>query len=365
MKITIIIDAPDYIGGIRYIERFIKILSLTKKNIELNLIYVNCKNSIDVSIPKTEKFIKIPNSIYRLDRLLARFTGFSFFSLYMIKSIKNGTVFFSDIFLPKFIKKQKKIQLIHWFPDFQVYDLEHLFPFNKIISRKLYIKLQLRTSDYLLTQSDKDKERMKIMFPKYSKKIIKWSFAEPVFEVEEPEQIFIKNYELKRKGYLLYPHQGWAHKNHLLLIKTLQFFTNETLVLTGRLNDPRNESYTKEVQLAISNSNIKIVSLGLVSSNELNILMKNAKAILNFSSYEGWSSCVEEGIMLNVPLILSNIPIHKEQCKEALFIDISNLDSAKKTLETAFTQIQHLKNYNHTERTENCINSLSKIVSDL
>ena len=52
--------------------------------------------------------------------------------------------------------------------------------------------------------------------------------------------------------------------------------------------------------------------------------MRNANAILNLSEYEGWSSCIEEAISFNVPLVLNSIPIHLEQIPNAYFIDINN-----------------------------------------
>ncbi|MEQ7800901.1 glycosyltransferase [Pedobacter sp. ASV1-7] len=365
MKITIVIDAPHYIGGIRYIERFIKILSLTDQDIDLNIVYVNCKSPLNISVPKKEFFFKIPSILYRLDRLMARFLGISFFSIFLLKYVKNGNVFFSDIFLPKFLKKHYNIKLVHWFPDFQVYDLEHLFPKNKVISRKLYILLQLRTCDYLLTQSKTDLERMKILYPAFKDKIVKWSFAEPKFDVPEIDTVKIKEFNLPRGGFLMYPHQGWAHKNHLLLINILQSFPSERLVLTGRLSDPRNDKYSKDLQDAISKSKIEIINLGLVDSEELNLLMKNAKAILNFSSYEGWSSCVEEGIMFGTPLILSDLPIHREQFGDASFIDISTEESAKKTFAKALSEVEGFKGYCHGQRVMNSVKDLNDILVTL
>jgi glycosyltransferase involved in cell wall biosynthesis len=365
MKITIVIDAPNYIGGIRYIERFLKILSFTKKHVEITLIYVNCNKSIDFSMPCKEIFLNIPSSLYRIDRLVARFTGFSIFSLSLIKYIKNNNVFFSDVFLPGYVKRKNNIKLIHWFPDFQVYDLEHLFSATSRLSRKLYIKLQLKTCDYLLTQSVTDQTRMKQSFPEYADKIVKWSFAEPYVEIPEIEKLEIKGVTIHRKEYLLYPHQGWAHKNHLLLINILKNFENETLILTGRLSDPRNEAYTAELANAIKSSKNRIINLGLISGDELELLMKNAKAILNLSSYEGWASCVEEGAMMGVPLILSNIPIHKEQLEDALFVDISSEASAIKTLTENFDLLSSYKKIDHEGRIKKSVDTLNIILEKL
>ncbi len=51
----------------------------------------------------------------------------------------------------------------------------------------------------------------------------------------------------------------------------------------------------------------------MVSYSDVIALMRGAKAVLNPSLFEGWSTTVEEARALGVPLILSDIAVHREQ----------------------------------------------------
>ena len=46
---------------------------------------------------------------------------------------------------------------------------------------------------------------------------------------------------------------------------------------------------------------------------ELLVLMQGARALINPSRFEGWSTSVEEARTLGVPMLLSSIAVHREQ----------------------------------------------------
>ena len=54
--------------------------------------------------------------------------------------------------------------------------------------------------------------------------------------------------------------------------------------------------------------------LGLVSRDEVMSLMAGAIAVINPSFFEGWSTTVEEAKVFGKRMILSDIPVHREQC---------------------------------------------------
>ena len=53
--------------------------------------------------------------------------------------------------------------------------------------------------------------------------------------------------------------------------------------------------------------------LGLVSYADLMALMWHSVAVINPSRFEGWSTTVEEAKSLGVPVIASDIVVHREQ----------------------------------------------------
>jgi glycosyltransferase involved in cell wall biosynthesis len=55
--------------------------------------------------------------------------------------------------------------------------------------------------------------------------------------------------------------------------------------------------------------------------------MRVCTALINPSYFEGWSSTVEEARILNVPMLLSDIPVHREQMgNEATFFSPDNAE---------------------------------------
>lgn len=56
--------------------------------------------------------------------------------------------------------------------------------------------------------------------------------------------------------------------------------------------------------------------LGLVPYAHLATLMRHAVALLNPSLFEGWSTTVEEAKSLGKKIILSELPVHREQAPE-------------------------------------------------
>jgi glycosyltransferase involved in cell wall biosynthesis len=87
-------------------------------------------------------------------------------------------------------------------------------------------------------------------------------------------------------------------------------------------------------------TNIKL--LGVIPYHDVYRLIKFAKAVINPSLFEGWSSSVEECKSVGKSLILSNIEVHKEQSVDASFFEKTNPDSLAAT-------IQSFENYDSVE----------------
>jgi glycosyltransferase involved in cell wall biosynthesis len=56
--------------------------------------------------------------------------------------------------------------------------------------------------------------------------------------------------------------------------------------------------------------------LGRIPMSDLAGLIKNAVAVVNPSRFEGWSTSVEEAKSLGKQVVLSDIPVHREQAPE-------------------------------------------------
>ncbi len=58
------------------------------------------------------------------------------------------------------------------------------------------------------------------------------------------------------------------------------------------------------------------------------VLLAHAVAVINPSRFEGWSSSVEEAKALGKPLIVSDIPVHREQVAGRTTADLFGVDDA-------------------------------------
>jgi glycosyltransferase involved in cell wall biosynthesis len=73
-----------------------------------------------------------------------------------------------------------------------------------------------------------------------------------------------------------------------------------------------------------------IIIKGYVSDNELGSLMKNAEAFIYLSFYEGFGLPPLEAMGIGCPVIVSDIPAHREVCgNAALYADPHNIDDIK------------------------------------
>ena len=53
--------------------------------------------------------------------------------------------------------------------------------------------------------------------------------------------------------------------------------------------------------------------LGMIPSDHVYALLRTSTALINPSRFEGWSTTVEEAKSFGVPMILSDIDVHREQ----------------------------------------------------
>jgi glycosyltransferase involved in cell wall biosynthesis len=119
------------------------------------------------------------------------------------------------------------------------------------------------------------------------------------------------------------PNQFWKHKNHQIVVRALRHVQAEhpeiRIVCTGNTNEYRNPLYFGQLLAAISEAGVReqMILLGLVPYAHLMALMRQAVAVLQPSLFEGWSTTVEEAKSLGKAVLLSDLPVHREQAPPA------------------------------------------------
>lgn len=152
----------------------------------------------------------------------------------------------------------------------------------------------------------------------------------------------LRQYHLPDK-FIYLPNQFWQHKNHRQVLAALRILSRRgvhpCLVCTGLPHDYKKPAHFAELLTVISEWGLRqqVIFLGLIPIDHVRALMRQALCVLNPSLFEGWSSTVEEARSLGKRLLLSALPVHREQNPPAtVFFDPHDPDDLALKLEAAW-----------------------------
>ena len=214
------------------------------------------------------------------------------------------------------------LKKVNWIPDFQEEHLSQFFSEEEIKTRKYNQKEIYSNGDIVVLSSQDSENDFKKLYPKAKAKTVVLNFAvtHPDFSYIKPKKIF-KKYNIS-DSYFFLPNQFWAHKNHLVVLKALKILKDEGIdvlvVFSGNENDYRNKDYVANLKSFVDLNNLEnnVNFLGFIPRDEQLFLMKHAKAVIQPSYFEGWSTVVEDIKAINNFVLLSNIEVHIEQMKD-------------------------------------------------
>ena len=119
--------------------------------------------------------------------------------------------------------------------------------------------------------------------------------------------------------------QYWKHKNHFICVEAIKILRDSgidvKLYFTGGSSHTSNIMFNLKKYIDDNNLSNDIIFTGFISTEELIALIGRSVALINPSLFEGWNTSVELAKNLNTQLILSDIPVHREQCKNSFFFD--------------------------------------------
>ncbi len=131
--------------------------------------------------------------------------------------------------------------------------------------------------------------------------------------------------------YLYLPNQFWRHKNHPIVIEALAILkqqgVNVVVVASGSAEEPRKTDYFSGLMRDVAAGGLEdnFRYLGLIPLPHVYALLRSSIALINPSRFEGWSTTVEEAKSFGVPMILSDIPVHREQAgASARYFDVED-----------------------------------------
>jgi glycosyltransferase involved in cell wall biosynthesis len=215
---------------------------------------------------------------------------------------------------------RSNIPAIAWIPDFQHIRAPWYFSKHEVNSRNIQFKRIIGGCDRLILSSHDALSDFRAFAPGFMAKsrVLQFVSSPPATtNILSLEQIHIR-FQID-SPYFHLPNQFWAHKNHAVVVEALSILKsrdiNVLVLATGMTNDYRNPSHFQRLMGRIKflgiEENFRV--LGVVTYEELYSLMINATALINPSYFEGWSTTVEESKSLGLPMVLSDIPVHREQ----------------------------------------------------
>ena len=221
---------------------------------------------------------------------------------------------------------------IAWFPDFQHRELPLLFSYFGKMKRDLGFKTQVKNNRHILVSSHDARKRCKKYYRVRSENITVLQFPGIITE----EHLSIERREISRiykldEPFIFLPNQLWKHKNHEIVARALGILvergTPVKVVSTGALSDPRFPNlFPNLVSTLKKNGAIDHFEfLGSIPRGHVVALMRMCACFLNPSRSEGWSTTIEEAKLFSVPMILSDLEVHREQAsKNAKFFKPNN-----------------------------------------
>jgi len=239
------------------------------------------------------------------------------------------------------------IPALAWIADFQHRRLPQMFSRTNRLKRNLGYWALSHCATQLMVSSQDARRDCEAYFPRSHGRITVLPFC---VTPPDPVQALSPDEVRKLHGlpsrYFYMPNQLWRHKNHLLIVEALKLLKqqglNVVIACTGKAADSRNPGHPQAVIDAVSACGLEseLRFLGMVPYEHVMPLARGSLALINPSLFEGWSTTVEEAKALGVPMLLSNIPLHREQAgTNAHYFDPQNADAAAECIASAWKNL--------------------------
>jgi len=209
---------------------------------------------------------------------------------------------------------------IAWFPDFQHRLLPHLFSRGAYWRRDLGFRVQIASGRHIMVSSASALADLKRFYPGLANgvSVVRFATEPPASLLTTNPSDVIASYGLP-PHYFYLPNQFWRHKNHRVVVAALDLLKRRGLdvvvAASGNTQDAREpdlfERTMKDVGSRGLDANFR--HLGMIPLDHVYALLRASIALINPSECEGWSTTVEEAKSFGVPMILSDIDVHREQ----------------------------------------------------
>jgi len=235
------------------------------------------------------------------------------------------------------------LPVISWIPDAQHRLLPRLFSRRERFQRDLEFHRRLTRRAHVMLSSQSAHGDILAFMPRPPARLHVVPFAvRPTLTIDDRAIAAAQARHGLEPGYIYLPNQFWQHKNHVLALEALaQAIENGThirLALSGQALDGRDGGYPQTLARLMAAPALArhVTMLGVIPYPDLLALIAGSRALLNPSLFEGWSTTVEEAKALGARMVLSNLPVHREQAEgKAIFFDRHSVDDCARALHEA------------------------------
>ena len=219
--------------------------------------------------------------------------------------------------------KKSEIPTLAWIPDFQHTRMPDFFGEAEIHNRNMRFKRICNYCSGVLVSSEDARNDLRNFCEKSISKSHVLRFVSCLASNEKADggAILKEVYGIEGKFFYL-PNQFWVHKNHHVVLRAINLLKSEgkniRVIFTGNPKDSRQAESYNNLMMYVSDNDLESHTrfLGLIPYQHLVVLQSTCVAIINPSFFEGWSTTVEEAKTLGKAVILSDIPVHREQNPE-------------------------------------------------
>jgi glycosyltransferase involved in cell wall biosynthesis len=209
---------------------------------------------------------------------------------------------------------------VAWFPDFQHRRLPHLFSPGARWQRDLGFRVQIASGRRVMLSSESALRDCRKFYPGLASDTAVVRFAtQPAANllITNPPDV-LAQYGLPPKYFFL-PNQFWRHKNHQVVVDALTILkkrgSDVVVAASGGTKDHRDPHYFEGMMRNVEGRGLgmNFRYLGMIPLDHVYALLRSSTALINPSRFEGWSTTVEEAKSFGVPMILSDVDVHREQ----------------------------------------------------
>jgi glycosyltransferase involved in cell wall biosynthesis len=221
-----------------------------------------------------------------------------------------------------YLGKSAPIPAVSWVPDFQHLHLPQFFRRWDIQRRTAEIARIAQASTRIIVSSQSAFNDLIQIDPNARSKsdVLRFLGPRPTNQPLKDLKQLQQKYGFSGAFFYL-PNQYWMHKNHLTVIRALACLREtgrSVLVLsTGKTEDFRDKGFFPSLVSEIARLGVasEYLILGVVPYDEVVSLLHHCLCLINPSHFEGWSTTVEEAKSFSKPMLLSDIPVHREQAE--------------------------------------------------